>query len=51
MEQKQYGHTAPAKSNEDDKGIVTSDMQGEVERAGTVQPEKEKAHGQSYQYV
>lgn len=53
MAQKQYGHITPSRSNEDDKGIVASDMQGRVERGGTVQ-DKRKLRGNlinMYEYL
>lgn len=48
MEQKQYGYTASAKSNENCERIGGSGKWGEVDRAGTV-PEK-RMHKENNQY-
>lgn len=45
MEQKQYGYTASTNSHENYKGIRPSGMLGEVDRAGTLLPGKEKHRG------
>jgi len=36
---------SPAKSHKDDQGTGASNIEGDAERAGTVQPAEEKAQG------
>ena len=45
--QERQGHTgvSPVKDHKDDKGMGTSDLQRQAERAGIVQPGEEKAQG------
>ena len=51
----QEGHrhsgVSPAKGHEGDQGTGASEIEGEAERAGTVQPGEEKAQGGSYHWV